>query len=165
MGTQYFSFEKYCVPNLSIIRPHMKEQFLLPPNEAPRRKFWTPWKWIGLAVYAAALLFGRWLPESVVAAASLYGIVVIANLIWIFSRFLKDRFFWRVRNRLLGSFIFVGVIPLLILIGVIALSTYILLGQLAGQYLNRTLRENELLVSEMNADLAGQIAAAGDTEI
>lgn len=136
----------------------MREQFLLTPHETPRRKFWKPWKWVGLAAFAAALLFGSWLPGPVIAAANVYGFVVIANLLWSSFRYLKDRFFWRVRNRLIGSFIFVGVIPLLILFGVIALSAYILLGQMAGEYVNRALQENENLISEMNADLSGQTA-------
>ena len=141
----------------------MKEQILLPPNEAPVRKFWKPWKWIGISVYVAALLFNRWLPGFLVAAAYIYGIVVITGLVFFVFRYLKDRFFWRVRNRLIGSFIFVGIIPLLILLGVVALSGYILLGHLAGQYLNQALQENGRLISEINAELAGQIAHADAT--
>ena len=119
---------------------------------------------VGISVYVAALLFGRWLPEFLVAAANIYGIVVIAKLVFFVFRYLRDRFFWRVRNRLIGSFIFVGIIPLLILLGVVALSGYILLGQLAGQYLNRALQENGRLISEINAELAGQIAHADATK-
>ncbi len=136
----------------------MTEQILLPPNEAPVRKFWKPWKVVGISVYVAALLFNRWLPGFLVAAAYIYGIVVITGLVFFLFRYLRDRLFWRVRNRLIGSFIFVGIIPLLILLGVVALSGYILLGHLAGQYLNRALQENGRLISEINAELAGQIA-------
>ena len=118
---------------------------------------------VGVSVYVAALLFNRWLPGFLVAAAYIYGIVVIAGLVFFVFRYLKDRFFWRVRNRLIGSFIFVGIIPLLILLGVVALSGYILLGHLAGQYLNRALQENGRLISEINAELAGQIAHADAT--
>jgi predicted PurR-regulated permease PerM len=139
------------------MRRTMKEQILLPPDDAPPRKFWKPWKWIGLAVYVAAHIFNRWLPGYIVTAACIYGIVVIAGLVFFVFRRLKDRFFWRVRNRLIGSFIFVGIIPLLILLGVVALSSYILLGHLAGQYLNQALQENGRQISEINAELAGQI--------
>ena len=141
----------------------MKDQILLPPNEVPVRKFWKPWKWIGIGVYVAALLFSRWLPGFLVAAAYLYGIVVITGLVFFVFRYLKDRLFWRVRNRLIGSFIFVGIIPLLILLGVVALSGYILLGHLAGQYLSQALQENGRLISEINAELAGQISHADAT--
>ena len=141
----------------------MREQILLPPGNMPSRKFWKPWKWTGLCVYAAALLFGRWLPDYVLAAAYLYGIVVIALLIIFIFRYLKDRLFWRVRNRLIGSFVFVGVIPILILIGVVVLSGYILLGHLAGQYLSQALQEKYRLVSEINAELAGKVSREDTT--
>jgi phosphoserine phosphatase RsbU/P len=143
----------------------MKEPILLPPNEGPSRKFWKAWKWIGLAFYAAALLFSRWLPGPVVAAASIYGIIVIAHLLWSSFRYLKDRFFWRVRNRLIGSFVFVGVIPLLLLIGVMILSFYILLGQLADQYIERSLQENENMVAGINGELVAQTAASVDPRL
>lgn len=141
----------------------MREQILLPPGDMPSQKFWKPWKWTGLCVYAAALLFGRWLPDYVLTAAHIYGIVVIALLIVFVFRYLKDRFFWRVRNRLIGSFVFVGVIPILILIGVVVLSGYILLGHLAGQYLSQALQENCRLVAEINAELAGKVSSEDTT--
>jgi sigma-B regulation protein RsbU (phosphoserine phosphatase) len=139
----------------------MTEQILLPPRDAPRRIYWKPWKWIGLAVFAIVLAFGRWLPAPIPFIGYLYGIAVIANLLISIFRYLKDRFFWRVRNRLIGSYIFVGVIPLLILLGVVALSAYMLLGQLGWQYLDNALRENERLISRINTELAEDIASAG----
>jgi sigma-B regulation protein RsbU (phosphoserine phosphatase) len=138
----------------------MNEQILLPPMGTPVRKFWKPWKWIGLALYAVALVFNQSLPGIFVAAAYIYGIVVLVNLAFSGFRYLKDRLFWRVRNRLIGSFVFVGVIPLLIFLGVIFLSGYMLFGQLAAQYLNSALQENERLVSDINLELADDIASA-----
>jgi len=104
----------------------MKKPISALPGDVPEKKFWKPWKWIGLAVYAAALLFNRWLPGLIVGLAYLYGVVVIANLLFYVFRYLKDRLFWRVRNRIIGSFIFVGFIPLLLLLGIIYLSAYLL---------------------------------------
>jgi phosphoserine phosphatase RsbU/P len=138
----------------------MNENILLPPDAAPRRKLWTPWKWIGLIIFAAALLSGRFLPGSVVAAAYIYGIVVIAVLIFTGFRYLTNRLFWRVRSRLIGSFFFIGVIPLLTFVGIVLLSGYIISGQMAGQYFQNALKENNQLVSEINAEVAGQIASA-----
>jgi phosphoserine phosphatase RsbU/P len=138
----------------------MKEQILLQPLETHRRKFWKPWKWIGLAVYAVALLFNESLPGVVVAAAYIYGVVVVAGLVFFCFRYLRDKLFWRVRNRVIGSFIFVGVIPLLVILGLASLAIYLLFGQLAGRYLNNALQENERVISEINMELAGRIASA-----
>jgi sigma-B regulation protein RsbU (phosphoserine phosphatase) len=138
----------------------MQEKLLLAPMDAPRRKFWKSWKWVGLVVYVLALLFHQSLPSVVVAAAYIYGVVVLAGLVFFVLRYLRDRLFWRVRNRLIGSFVFVGVIPLLIILGVVSLAVYLLFGQLAGQYMNSALKENERLISEINMELAGHMSAA-----
>ena len=139
----------------------MTEPILLKPVETPRKKFWKNWKWIGLAVYIAALATGRYLPGPIVTIAYIYGIVVIANIVFFGFRYLKDKLFWRVRNRIIGAFFFVGIIPLLIILGLIVLTTYIMLSQLGGQYLNNALRENQRIVTEMNVELAAHIASAG----
>jgi sigma-B regulation protein RsbU (phosphoserine phosphatase) len=125
--------------------------------EPSETKIWRRWKWIGLAVYAAALLFNRWLPSLVVAAAYLYGIVVIANLVFHFARYVKNRMFWRVRNRLIGAFFFVGVIPMLFLAGVVFLTGYVLLGQMAGRLLEGSLHEVGNEITGINMELAGQL--------
>lgn len=138
----------------------MKEQILLPPDSAPRRRFWKPWKWIGLIVYAAALLFDRYLPGLFIVAAYFYGIIVIANLVFAGFRYLKNKLFWRVRNRLIGSFVFVGVIPLLAFMAIVILSSYVISGQMAGQYLRNALQENNHLISEINAEMAGQVTSS-----
>jgi phosphoserine phosphatase RsbU/P len=144
-----------------IIPGTMKKQILALPSDVPEKKFWRPWKWIGLALYAASLLFNRWLPGPIVAAGYLYGIVVIANLLFHAFRYLKNRLFWRVRNRIIGSFIFVGIIPLLLLLGIVYLSAYMVAGQLAGKYLDNSLRECEQQIAEINRELSGQVARAG----
>jgi sigma-B regulation protein RsbU (phosphoserine phosphatase) len=136
----------------------MSKQLLEPQSDAPARKIWRLWKWIGLALYATVLLFGRWLPRPIVAVGYLYGIVVIANLLFHLFRYLKNSLFWRVRNRLIGSFVFVGVIPLLLLSGMVFLSGYGLFGQLAGRYLDNSLVEVEHQITAINTELGGRLS-------
>jgi phosphoserine phosphatase RsbU/P len=143
----------------------MSEPILLPPSEAPRRRFWRPWKWVGLIFFAVALFFGKFLPDPVVTAAYLYGFIIIVNLVFAGLRYVKSRFFWRVRNRLIGAFIFVGVIPLITLLGLVFLSGYVLFGQMAGQFLKKAIEENNHLISEINAELSGQVASADPTAV
>jgi phosphoserine phosphatase RsbU/P len=136
----------------------MTKQLLEPQGDAPAIKIWRLWKWIGLALYAAVLLFGRWLPGMIVAVGYLYGIVVIANLLFHLFRYLKNRIFWRVRNRLIGSFIFVGVIPLLLLSSLVFLSGFVMFGQLAGRYLDNSLIELEHQITAINTELSGRMS-------
>lgn len=143
----------------------MTEKLLLPPSDAPRRKFWKLWKWICLAIFAFALLFKGFLPRSIVSVAYLVGVVFIANLLFAASRYLRNRLFWHVRNRLISSFIFVGVIPLVILACLLWASGYLLLGQLGVQYITNTFQENTRRISDINSELAGQIASARNVSV
>ncbi|HYK89393.1 MAG TPA: hypothetical protein VE398_11515, partial [Acidobacteriota bacterium] len=136
----------------------MTKQLLEPQSDAPAKKIQTLWMWIGLALYVAVLLFGRWLPGTIVAVGHIYGIVVIANLLFRLFRYLKNSFFWRVRNRLIGSFVFVGMIPLLLLASVVFLSGYVLFGQLAGRYLDNSRIELEHQITAINTELGGRLS-------
>ncbi len=121
------------------------------------KNIWKRWKWIGLVLYAFALAFNRWLPAPLVAAAYMYGLVVIANLLFHLFRYLKNRLLWSVRNRLIGAFVFVGVIPLFLLLGVALLTGFVLFGQLAGRYLDTSLLELENQLTGINGDIAGRL--------
>jgi sigma-B regulation protein RsbU (phosphoserine phosphatase) len=136
----------------------MTKQLVGPQTDAPARTIWRRWKWIGLALYAGALIFNRWLPWPIVLISYSYGIVVIANLLFHLFRYLKNRMFWRVRNRLIGAFVFVGIIPLLLLGGVVFLTGYVMFGQLAGRYLEGSLHEIENQLTAINAELGGQLS-------
>lgn len=136
------------------------EKLIEPQKDAAGKRIWKRWKWIGLAVYAAVLLFGRWLPGPIVAAGYLYGFVVAANLLFHLFRYLKNRLFWRVRNRVIGAFVFAGVIPLLVLFGVAYLSGRVLFGQLAGRYLDSSLVEIERQLTEVNTELGARLSTA-----
>ena len=88
----------------------MTEPSLLPEGEKAARSFWRRWKWIALALFLSAILLHPWLPGILVAVGYLCGFVLIGNLLFHMGRYLRDRLFWRVRNRLLASFVFVGLI-------------------------------------------------------
>ncbi len=74
----------------------------------------------------------------------------------------RRRLLWRLRNRLLVIYLFIAVIPILLILGMVALTSYLLYGQLAG-YLVATALDSKALqlgaVSEgLVAELQGQAA-------
>jgi len=117
----------------------MTDILSLPNPEPPRRKVMKRWKWIALAAFALALLLAPWLPSAVRVLCTLAGVAAIANLLFHAVRRLRDRLFWKVRNRILGSFIFAGFIPLLLILTAVTLIGYMALGQLAASYLQSSL--------------------------
>ncbi len=135
----------------------MQKDMLLPPNQVPQPKAWKSWKGVVVAVFALALAFNRWLPELLLAACYIAGTFVILNLLFHLLGRLRNKVFWRVRHRILGSFIFVGFIPLLVLFGVAYLSIYLLLGQLSAHYLHASLDELNQEVARINMDLGHRV--------
>ena len=47
-------------------------------------------------------------------------------------RFLKAKILWRLRNRLIVTYMFIGVVPTLLLIGMTFVTLYLLAGQFAN---------------------------------
>jgi hypothetical protein len=132
--------------------------YLLPPEmDKPAPPIMRLWKWIGLALLLLAILMRQWLPGPAVGLACLCGLIVIFNLFFHLLRRIKNRVFWKARNRILGSFVFVGLIPLLALAGVIYLSARVFLGQLSGNFVEVSLKEMLHELSWINAELGQKI--------
>src|SRR5262249_56200906 len=58
-------------------------------------------------------------------------LAAIILLIVLAYRWLKVRMLWRLRNRLIVTYIFIGVIPAILLIALYFISTYLFAGQFA----------------------------------
>lgn len=72
---------------------------------------------------------------------------------------------WRLRNRLLVTYLFIAVIPILLIVGMVALTAYMLYGQLAGYLISSDLESKAHQLGALNlglaAELVGHAPAAG----
>src|SRR5258706_15244133 len=57
--------------------------------------------------------------------------VIIALFCVLAARWTSSRLLWRLRNRLIVTYIFMGVIPLILLLGLAGLASYLFAGQFA----------------------------------
>jgi serine phosphatase RsbU (regulator of sigma subunit) len=146
---------KACLDAEPTYNPRMAEKPLLPGFQ-PRKFVWKKWKWIGLVLFAVVLLASRWLPGVVVFVGWLYGIIVLLNLLLHGSRYMRDRLFWRVRYRLASAFVFVGLIPIVLLLGTLYVAVEIAAGQLASDYFRRALEDLQTEITWINVELGQQ---------
>ncbi|MEW5975946.1 MAG: SpoIIE family protein phosphatase [Acidobacteriota bacterium] len=87
--------------------------------------------------------------------------VVFALLVGIsLTRRLLRRMLWRLRNRLLVSYIFIGVVPVVLIVCMVALSSYILVGQVATYLVSSELQRRNLFVQDGAFALARSLADA-----
>ncbi|MFH1574567.1 MAG: SpoIIE family protein phosphatase [Acidobacteriota bacterium] len=141
----------------------MAEAFQLPPIAGTTtRRRGKRWIWFALGLFGLTLLFRRWLPSGVEALGILAGLAGAVVLIFRAGRLLRDRVFWRVRNRILGAFIFAGLIPLALALGTVFLVAYMYTGQLAATYLRSSLSEFAQELSSVGAALEARIDAGTD---
>jgi len=83
---------------------------------------------------------GHLLP-SVFAFALSFGIIVLFAIVA--YRWLKKRLLWRLRNRLIVTYVFIGVIPTALLAAMALITIYLFAGQFA----------NFVVISELNSRL------------
>jgi phosphoserine phosphatase RsbU/P len=107
-----------------------------PKTRLPRMAGYTL---VASAIYLVGLATTRFLPGNILGILHDVGVAALAiSLVYYVIRlfqWLKARLLWNVRNRIIVSFAFVGVIPLVILLVISSLVTVIILKRLSGFYL------------------------------
>ena len=100
------------------------------------------------------------------AGASLGGwvtflsLIVIGLLLVLAARQIRSRMLWRMRNRLIVTYVFIGVVPLLLLIGLSGLAFYLFSGQFATYIVTSRLESELDKLSATNAVVARELAEA-----
>jgi phosphoserine phosphatase RsbU/P len=143
----------------------MEKQLLIDWQPAKPKPIWKTWKWIGLALFALVILLKRWLPGGLITIGHIYGTIVLINLVFLLFRRLRDRLFWRVRNRLLAAFVFSSLIPLTLIIGMIFASGWMLAGQLSANYLYESLRDLAGELSTVNHQIGQKFGSKSPEEL
>jgi phosphoserine phosphatase RsbU/P len=110
------------------------------------------------ATYLVGAAVNRFLPGSILGVLQdlgFIGLLVFGTVYAFFGlRWLRDRLFWKVRNKIIVSFAFVGIFPLVILLLISSVVLVIIFKRLSGFYL-----EHELRTVTLTLEQAGSAAA------
>ncbi len=101
---------------------------------------WTAWAALYVLALDLLLFAMQWLTRhaSPATSASLEGWVIFLSLLAIVLlaiagyRWLRSRLLWRLRNRLIVTYVFIGVIPVFLLVVISLITLYLLAGQFAS---------------------------------
>ena len=77
-------------------------------------------------------------------------------------RFLKAKVLWRLRNRLIVTYMFIAVVPTLLLVGMTFVTLYLLAGQFANFVVISEIRLQMQHVESVNAAIANELAIRMD---
>ena len=116
------------------------------------------------AITVPMYLLGRFIPSL---GRQVWFSPSLSFLIWFLSvvlllllyRWLRQNLMWRLRNRLVVTYIFIGVIPVLLLIAMAGVAGYLFAGQFATFVVTQDISEELQRLEASNAMLATEISA------
>jgi sigma-B regulation protein RsbU (phosphoserine phosphatase) len=104
-----------------------------------------------LVAPAASDSLGGWVKFLVFDAALLFSILAF--------RWLKRKLLWRLRNRLIVTYVFIGVIPAVLLVAMALISIYLFAGQFASFVVTSELNSQLRSMQAVNAAVSNELAA------
>ena len=147
----------------AILRDRLEQRHLWPHSRVAHGAWYT----LGLAltlfllqkiVAGFRISSGETLGSWVTFLSSL-SIVFFAILAF---RFLKAKVLWRLRNRLIVTYMFIAVVPTLLLVGMTFVTLYLLAGQFANFVVISEIRLQMQHVESVNAAIANELAIRMD---
>ncbi len=100
---------------------------------------------------AAAASIGGWVKFLIFDAALLFSIVAF--------RWLKRKLLWRLRNRLIVTYVFIGVIPAALLVTMALVTIYLFAGQFASFVVTSEINSQLRSLQAVNAAVSNELAA------
>jgi phosphoserine phosphatase RsbU/P len=148
----------------------MKVTFAMLRDQLERRGLWPQTRVAHGAWYALGLSLALFILQKLVAVLkissgeSLGGWVSFLSFISILFfailafRWLKSRILWRLRNRLIVTYVFIGVVPTLLLVGMTFVTLYLLAGQFANFVVISEIHLQMQHVESVNSAIANELA-------
>ena len=120
---------------------------------------------LDLLLFALQKLFGLWKISWGQALSGWVGVLsflVIVLLTLLAFRWLKAKLLWRLRNRLIVTYVFIGVIPVVLVMAMASITIYLFAGQFANFVVTSELDSRLRSLQSVNAAIAHELAARLD---
>jgi phosphoserine phosphatase RsbU/P len=147
-------------PSYILLRDKVNRWGLWPTS----RVAWGAWYSLGLALFlfllqklvvvlkfSAGTSLGWWV--------SFLSFIAIVLFVVLAFRWLKARMLWRLRNRLIVTYVFIGVVPALLLIAMVFATLYLFAGQFANFIVTSEIHLHLQSVEAVNSAIAHDLAA------
>src|SRR5579872_2230979 len=142
------------------LRIRLSDAGLLPTSKLARAAWYVLWQDVFLFLLKQVLsLAGVSWANNLSGAVVLFSLVAIVLFGLLGLRELKARMLWRLRNRLIVTYVFIGVIPVVLLVALALGSFYLFAGQFATFIVTTSLNSELKSVEAANAAIAHELAA------
>ena len=148
---------------LAILRDRLEQRHLWPQSRVARGAWYTLGLSLALFILqkivagfriSSGTTLGSWV--TFLSSLSIVFFVILA------FRFLKAKVLWRLRNRLIVTYMFIAVVPTLLLVGMTLVTLYLLAGQFANFVVISEIRLQMQHVESVNAAIANELAIRMD---
>ena len=164
------------LPNSSDVHAFLR-RMLHPKTKLGKTTLW--FGYLAVALFILRLIFRPGSGSFLGGWSSFIGFIFLTCALLMGLRWLRRIMMWRVRNRLIVTYVFIGVIPIILLIGMGVIASYLFAGQFATyvamtdlqselQHLEATNRSmafqfrSLVKAGRLTPELAGEIASASD---
>src|SRR5689334_1370154 len=110
------------------------------------------------AIYLGLAAVRRWLLPGLGGWVTFVGFICLILLLVLGMRWLRTEFMWRLRNRLIVTYIFIGVIPVLLLAAMAAIAGWGFSSQFATYVISSDLRAEQRAIHSANDTLVNSLA-------
>jgi phosphoserine phosphatase RsbU/P len=112
-----------------------------------------------IAIRSVLRLFRSASSEFLSGWITLLTIVATVFLVVLSYRWLKAKLLWRLRNRLIVTYVFIGVIPTVLLVTITFVTMYLFAGQFASFLVTAQMQSRLRNLASVNSAIASQLAA------
>ncbi len=147
-------------PSLRTLRFRLQAAGVLPRTRLARAACYL--LGLDLLLFALQKLFGLFKVSFGLALSVWIGILSFLAIIFfavLAFRWLKAKVLWRLRNRLIVTYIFIGVIPVVLLVANTSITIYLFAGQFANFIVTSGLDSRLRSLQSVNAAIANELAA------
>src|SRR5580704_12377601 len=138
----------------------LDERGLRPKSRVARAAWYT----LALALF---LYLVQWLArglkfswgENLGGWVTFLSVVSIFLFCWLAFRWLKRKLLWRLRNRLIVTYVFIGVIPAVLLVAMAFITIYLFAGQFASFVVTSEINSQLRSLQAANAAVSNELAA------
>src|SRR5215475_10483473 len=148
----------------------MNVTFAILRDRLEQRQLWPQSRIARAAWYTLGLSLSLFLLQKIVVATKISSGTTLGGWVTFLSflsilffvvlafRFLKAKVLWRLRNRLIVTYMFIAVVPTLLLVGLTFVTLYGLAGQFANFVVVSEIRLQMQHVQSVNAAIANELA-------
>ena len=144
---------------LRSVKRRLVESGFYPRSGLARFTVWVGALYVASEILAFAIAGSSKWAGIFAAWGGFFQFVLIFSVVLLLIRWVRQKLLWRLRNRLIVTYVFIGVIPVVLILAMFGISGYLLGNQLTTMLVHRDLMAEVQSLDTLNATVSLEIAS------